>query len=80
MQNEITIEQIFEHLSRNAPETLSRKKIHELTGGLLTEKTLANMDSEGIGIQPRFRMGGKIFYQRDSAIAWLKNRCKVEGA
>jgi len=79
VHDKITLEKIFENLARNAPKTLSRKKLHELTGGLLTEKTLANMDCEGTGIQPRFRMGGKIFYERDSAIAWLKSRCKIEG-
>lgn len=79
MQDPITVERIFENLSQKSPEIITRKKLHELTGGLLSEKTLANLDSEGIGIQPRFRIGGKVAYPKDAAFAWLKNRCKVEG-
>ena len=73
---QISIEQIFENLSRSAPEILTRKKLHELTGGLVSEKSLANMDSLGEGIQPRLRVGGKVAYPKEAAIVWLKNRCK----
>ena len=78
MQNPITIEQIFENLSRTAPEILTRNKIHELTGGLISAKTLANLDSEGEGIHPRLRIGGKIAYPKEATITWLKQRCKIE--
>lgn len=79
MQNEITIEQIFEHLSRKSPEIITRKKLYELTGGLVCEKTMANLDSEGGGIRPRMRIGGKVAYPKEAVIAWLRNRCTVEG-
>jgi len=79
MQDPITIERIFENLSSKSPELITRKKLQELTGGLVSEKTLANLDSEGCGIQPRMRIGGKIAYPKDAAIAWLKSRCVVEG-
>ena len=78
MQDQITIEQIFENLSRTAPEIFTRKKFHELTGGLMSEKTLANLDSLSEGIQPRLRIGGKIAYPKEAAISWLKNRCKID--
>ena len=77
MQNQITIEQIFENLSLKSPEIITRKKLYELTGGLISEKTLANMDSEGSGIQPRLRIGGKVAYPKDAAIVWLKTRCHI---
>ena len=73
----ITIDHIFETLASKAPEILTRQKIHELTGGLITAKTLANLDSEGDGIQPRLRIGGKVAYPKDAAIAFLKNRCQM---
>jgi len=78
MHNQISIEQIFENLARTAPEIITRKKFHEMTGGLVSEKTLANMDSVGDGILPRLRIGGKIAYPKDAAIAWLKHRCKID--
>ena len=79
MQDTITIDRIFSNLSRIAPEMLTRKKIHELTGGLVAEKTLANLDCEGQGILPRLRIGGKVAYPKDAVISWLKSRCRLEG-
>ena len=76
MQDLISIEEIFNNLSRTAPEILTRKKIHELTGGLISVKTLANLDCEGDGIQPRLRIGGKVAYPKEAAIAFLKRRCQ----
>ena len=76
MQDQLTVEQIFENISRIAPEVITRKKLHELTGGLVSEKTLANLDSLGDGIQPRLRIGGKVAYPKQAAIDFLKNRCQ----
>lgn len=76
MQDQITIEQIFENISRKAPEIITRKKLHELTGGLVSVKTLANLDCEGDGIQPRLRIGGKVAYPKEATIAFLKRRCQ----
>jgi hypothetical protein len=73
----ISIEQVFDNLSRTAPEILTRNKIHELTGGLISAKTLANLDSEGDGIYPRLRIGGKVCYPRDAVILFLKQRCEI---
>jgi hypothetical protein len=77
MQNQISIEQIFDNLSRTAPEILTRQKINELTGGLISAKTLANLDSENDGIRPRLRIGGKVAYPREAVVAFLKNRCEI---
>jgi len=76
MQDQITIERIFENLSQKSPEIVTRKKLQELTGGLISEKTLANLDSQGDGIQPRMRFGGKVAYPKSAAISWLKKRCR----
>lgn len=77
MQDQITIKQIFDNLSRTAPEIITRKKLHELTGGLVSEKSLANMDCIGDGILPRLKIGGKVAYPKKEAIAWLEQRCKI---
>ena len=77
MQEPITLEQIFENFRSKAPDFIPRKKFYELTGGTVAEKTLANLDSKGRGIQPRMRIGGKVVYPKDAAIAWIKNRCEL---
>jgi len=74
IQEQITIERIFENLASRCPEIVTRKKLQELTGGLVSEKYLANLDSLGSGIQPRLRIGGKICYPKKSALSWLMNR------
>lgn len=76
MQNQITIEQIFDNIARTAPEIITRQKLYDLTGGLISAKTLANLDSEGDGIQPRLRIGGKVAYPKEAAISFLKQRCR----
>lgn len=78
MQDKIDIDQIVEELFRNAPGLIPRKMFSEIIGGVISVKYFANLDSEGLGVQPRMRIGGKVCYQKDAAIAWLKNRCKIE--
>ena len=73
----INQETIFDAISQKAPDILTRKKLSELTGGIYSEKTWANLDSLGTGITPRLRIGSKVAYPKDAAIAWLKQRCEV---
>ena len=77
MQEQISVDQIFENLSKTAPEILTRQKIYELTGGLISAKTLANLDSEGNGILPRLRIGGKVAYPKAAVVNFLKKRCEA---
>ena len=77
MENNVMIEEMFNKLMSTAPEIITRKKLKELTGGLISEKTLANLDSNGEGIRPRMRIGGKTAYPRKAAIEWLKKRCEI---
>ncbi len=79
MKNKNDIDEILEELFRNAPKFIPRKMFSEITGETISVKSLANLDSEGVGIQPRIRIGNKVAYPKDAAITWLKNRCKVEG-
>lgn len=78
MHEQPTLDNIVEQLLNDAPDWLLRKKFSALIGGAYSVKSLANLDSEGKGIKPRMRVGGKIVYQKDAAISWLKQRCKIE--
>ena len=71
------IDQVLENFSKSAPEILTRQKIHELTGGLISAKTLANRDALNIGIQPRLRIAGKVCYSKAAVIEFLKNRSET---
>lgn len=68
----------FGKLGRAWPSPIvSRTEIYKFSGGLLSPRTLANLDSLGDG-PPRGRCGRKIFYPVDSLVAWLKARSKVD--
>ena len=74
--NRPTIEEIVNELFRNAPELIPRKMLSEITGGVLSVKSLANLDSEGTGIHPRMRVGGKVVYPKAAAMDFYRNRCE----
>ena len=77
MKRETTIEDIVSELFRNAPEIIPRKMLAEITGGVLSVKYLANLDSEGKGIPQRMRIGGKVAYTKAAAMEFYKNRCEL---
>ena len=78
MKEQIAIDEIVEKLFSKAPELIPRKMLSEIIGGAISVKYLANLDSEGVGIEPRIRIGAKIVYPKFAAKIWLTNRCKIE--
>lgn len=64
----------FQKLARNWPSPIvSRTEIAKFSGGLLTPRTLANLDSLNEG-PPRGRCGRKVFYPVDELVKWLAAR------
>jgi predicted DNA-binding transcriptional regulator AlpA len=59
------------------PSTIvSRDKIADFTGGLISKGTIANLDSEGQG-PPKFYLGPrKIGYPIETLIPWLEDRIR----
>jgi hypothetical protein len=53
---------------------LSREEMERVTGGLVTAKYLANLDSLGKGPEGRIHVGRKVAYPIESAIRWLEER------
>lgn len=67
----------FGKLGRAWPSPIvSRTEISKFSGGLLTPRTMANLDSLNEG-PPRGRCGRKIFYPIDSLVIWLECRAKA---
>ena len=66
---------VLESLADRWPsEIVARKEISKFTGGILSARTLANMDSRGDGIPERFLLANQVAYPVQSVIAWLKER------
>jgi predicted DNA-binding transcriptional regulator AlpA len=55
---------------------LSREEVERVTGGLVTAKYLANLDSDGKGPAGRIRLGRKVAYPVQDVIRWLEERTK----
>lgn len=58
---------------------VAREKISEFTGGIITPKTLANLDSTGGGPKGRITVGRKVAYPTSELIAWLESRAIQRG-
>ena len=58
---------------------VARTQIGKFTGGLLSEKHLANLDYQGKGPAGRIRCGRKIAYPVKQLLAWLEERSTEVG-
>jgi hypothetical protein len=63
-------------LDRWPSQIVARTEIETFTGGLVKEKSLANLDSDKKGPVGRFRIGRKIGYPAQAVVAWLQARSK----
>jgi hypothetical protein len=56
---------------------VSRSEVHKFSGGIISGKTLANLDSQSEGPK-RIKCNGRVAYPVDSFIVWLQERCSHE--
>jgi len=63
----------FSNLIPKLPAIISRSHVEILLGGVITSKTLANLDSLGEGPK-RMRIGRKVAYRTEDLLEWLENR------
>jgi hypothetical protein len=65
----------FKRLAERWPSAwVAREEVDRFTGGVLTPKYMANLDSRKIGIEDRIRIGRKIVYPVDSILRFLESR------
>ena len=53
---------------------VAREEVRNFTGGAVSEKYLANLDSQMKGPEERFKIGRKVVYPVDSMLRWLEAR------
>lgn len=57
---------------------VARSEVSRFSGGLISDRYLANLDSQGAG-PPRVKVGRKVAYPVDGLISWLEKRgCKQD--
>jgi hypothetical protein len=69
---------IFQQMIDKWPsQIVARTEIETFTGGLMTEKYQANLDSAGKGPDGRIRCGRKIGYPTRPYAEWLDGRSEL---
>jgi len=53
---------------------VARQQIRTFSGGLISEKYIANLDSQGAGPPGRIRCGRKVAYPVNELVEWLQSR------
>jgi len=56
---------------------VARNQIGEFTNGLISEKHIANLDSQGKGPRGRLKVGGRVCYTVESLIQFLEERSSI---
>lgn len=70
----------FQSFAEKWPSPIvARTEAGKFTGGLIHPRTLANLDSQGLGPSGRFKVGRKTAYPVNSFIDWLKKRAEKIG-
>jgi predicted DNA-binding transcriptional regulator AlpA len=63
----------FSNLIPKLPPLISRDHVEKILGGIISSKTLANLDSLGEGPK-RMRVGRKVVYKTEDLLEWLASR------
>jgi hypothetical protein len=66
----------FATIKTKWPDIFSRQEAEKLTGGVVKARTLANLDSLGLGPSGSFKIGRKKCYDRDKFVEWLQARAQ----
>ncbi len=66
-------ESFFQALEQNLPPVFTRKTASEMTGGIISPKTLSNLNAMGKG-PPKVKTGSKVAYERATFVQWLRAR------
>ena len=70
------MEMTLGYLSEKLPPIISRDHIEKLLGGIISAKSLANLDSLGKGPK-RMKIGRKVAYRTEDLLYWLDARTKI---
>jgi hypothetical protein len=69
---------LFKSLIDRWPSSyVARQEISKFTGGIISERYIANLDCQGKGPQGRIRVGRKIAYTVESVIRFLESRAQL---
>ncbi len=73
-----SLKETLKHLADRWPSAwVAREEVDRFSGGVLTPKYCANLDSRKLGIKGRIRIGRKVVYPVASILEFLESRGEV---
>lgn len=76
--NEAHKKEFLEALQSELPPFIARKDIERFLGGIVTTKTMSNMDAQGDGPEVAYAVGRNVVYRREDLLAWFGRRYAVQ--
>ena len=74
----MNLEPNFKSMLERWPSTyVAREKVEEFTGGIVSARYLANLDSLGKGPKWRVRVGRKVAYPVSELVSWIESRTVI---
>lgn len=70
------LKDLFDRWQANLPPAFGRTSIDQLFPGIITSKTIANLDSLGLGPKGRYTQGRKVLYEKEAFLDWLRDRIR----
>ena len=68
---------VFDRLAQGWGSTLvARHEVARFSGGVLHPRTMANVDSLGLGPDGMIRIGKKVAYDKALLVEWMRGRSK----
>lgn len=68
-------QQFFNAIENELPPVFTRQTASKTIGGLISAKTLSNLDAMNQG-PPKVHLGARVGYERESFVQWLKARIR----
>jgi hypothetical protein len=65
---------IREELLASLPIIVFRDAVHDIMSGAIAPKTLANLESKGMGPENKLRLGRRVAYWRHDFVEWFLSR------
>ena len=70
-------EDLFKKMAKKWPsEILARQSVAKFTGGLISARYMANLDSQGKGPNGKMTIGRKVVYPVNEFLKWLQSRIR----
>lgn len=74
------VDQLLDELRNSWGSTfVARSEFARFSGGTISPKTIANLETEGKGPKGKFFVGSKAAYSIDDALDFLRSRISVKG-